>query len=1111
MLLTLSGASSATVLAQSAAGSHGYDLPAAPLAATLNRISREAGLALTVDTGLVGNRQAAPVRGQLSPEQALRAALQGSGLELVKIATDTYTLRPVLSELSGEDRASTSATELKGVLVTGERTKDEVGHDNVYEKDISNLYVDRQYMERYQGVSVGDVFAGMNGVYNADNRHGSALFPNIRGLSGNGRVPVTVDGTQQSLDVWMALRGVNNRNYVDPNLFHSVEVEKGPSMTRGIKSGIGGSVNIRTIEAGDIIAPGQSWGLEFKASTASNSVKDGYNPFAIEGKDYRDIPGAFTASPWGAGSGVAFLKPQMNMHKRSDVSHFNGDDRKVFISGAYKHDVFDAMLAYSDARRGNYFAGTKGADRYDAEVRRGASGSSLYPYMAKIYAPGYEVPYTSTAAESILAKNNWYLPHDQKISLSYTHNRLEFGEMPAFASEVYNTVVEADPSLQLARTQFQYPFPNSRVDQKTYRIGYEMKPEDSPWLDLEMSLWRTENKSTRYQNGDVTYQVGGRDMGWDQWTQCKYHPNAANDELCQLLTMFGMFDPDNPPDKLPNTDGQYNVFIGNRMDTHAVRTGLDLSNRFRLSNSLALTVAADWQYARNRDRMAMENDGVMGMGQSNVAFGPASGRREEYGAGMNLDWKASSRLQLSAGVRYGSFWGHDDETDRRRDEQHPLWARNGINTHQNVAYRQAWSNEEVAMQKAVYDATWNSINNPGDQAAQELSSRLFREWEEYKAANNYQYSQWDYDLNHEYWKMQVPIELHDGKADRNQNPYYNGTVDLAETIDVQGRTLPKYQLDDSPGGYTSVRPAAPWQHTERQRSHAWSAQLAASYLLTDRARVYGRLSNMARFPSIMEFSNRAGSVGEFPYALKPERNHAWEVGMAYDLGGLLDSVPVADVKLSYYHNTISDFYDRTSNMNTIQFDRKIMSGLEFQSRFDTGRFYGGLGATLRLRQDMCDADYAVQLDPVHNRWSKCMPGGFIGTMSYFSLQPKYSVNLDLGTRLLEHKLDLGMRMRYHSSANNKKIERIAAAERNTPAWDGTGPRPPVSLLGGAAPTYFWRPVMLLDAYAEYNFSRQLSARLSVENLTDRYYLDPMAKVPMPGPGRTVRLDLALRY
>lgn len=100
MLLALAAGAPGAALAQ--AVSQTYDLPAAPLATTLNRISRDAGLALTVDSALVGNRQAAPVRGQLSPEQALHAALAGSGLQLLKTDAGTYTLRKLPPAPAGE-------------------------------------------------------------------------------------------------------------------------------------------------------------------------------------------------------------------------------------------------------------------------------------------------------------------------------------------------------------------------------------------------------------------------------------------------------------------------------------------------------------------------------------------------------------------------------------------------------------------------------------------------------------------------------------------------------------------------------------------------------------------------------------------------------------------------------------------------------------------------------------------------------------------------------------------------------------------------------------------------------------------------------------------------
>ncbi|MDU4300473.1 MAG: Plug domain-containing protein, partial [Eikenella corrodens] len=85
----------------------------------------------------------------------------------------------------------------------------------------------REYLERYRTDAAGDVFKGLNGVYNMNTRNaGSAITPNIRGISGKGRIPVTIDGTEQTVDVWMNNYGIADRNYVDPALFRSITVEK---------------------------------------------------------------------------------------------------------------------------------------------------------------------------------------------------------------------------------------------------------------------------------------------------------------------------------------------------------------------------------------------------------------------------------------------------------------------------------------------------------------------------------------------------------------------------------------------------------------------------------------------------------------------------------------------------------------------------------------------------------------------------------------------------------------------------------------------------------------------------------------------------------------------
>ena len=160
----------------------------------------------------------------------------------------------------------TESSNIEALTVTGKRSADQKGADDVFYKNVANAYLGKEYLERYQTDAAGDVLKGLNGVYNMNTRNaGSAITPSIRGISGKGRIPVTIDGTEQTVDVWMNNYGIADRNYVDPALFRSIAVEKSPAMTRGVKSGVGGSVAISTIEADDIVPEGDKWGFKSKA------------------------------------------------------------------------------------------------------------------------------------------------------------------------------------------------------------------------------------------------------------------------------------------------------------------------------------------------------------------------------------------------------------------------------------------------------------------------------------------------------------------------------------------------------------------------------------------------------------------------------------------------------------------------------------------------------------------------------------------------------------------------------------------------------------------------------------------------------------------------------
>ncbi|SDT12067.1 TonB-dependent siderophore receptor [Pseudomonas prosekii] len=85
-------ASSPLLAAEQASSVRAYNLPAAPLASTLNQIASQAGLALSLNPSLAAGKTSAPVNGQFDATGALREALRGTGLQLEQSGTGTYSL-----------------------------------------------------------------------------------------------------------------------------------------------------------------------------------------------------------------------------------------------------------------------------------------------------------------------------------------------------------------------------------------------------------------------------------------------------------------------------------------------------------------------------------------------------------------------------------------------------------------------------------------------------------------------------------------------------------------------------------------------------------------------------------------------------------------------------------------------------------------------------------------------------------------------------------------------------------------------------------------------------------------------------------------------------------
>ena len=290
--------------------------------------------------------------------------------------------------------ADNSTVILDTITVKGTRNKDEIGKNRVYTREIVNLYKSKNEVETFKGNTVSDLLSGMSGVYSGDARNSGALDPNIRGVQGQGRIPVTIDGTEQAITVWRGYAGANNRNYVDPNIISSVYVEKGPSFNRGIKSGIGGI-----------------WRALLDDTDRVDQRFEGRNKFF--------------------------------------------KDKAFRIAAATKQDNFDAMIAYAYRSKGNYFSGKKGAERYgyigpltpekleeikrlEEEARKrgedfwGSSNMLGSPNVARVglfFHPGGEVSNTSLETKSWIGKTTFRLPHRQTLKLGLRRTHTTFGDV----------------------------------------------------------------------------------------------------------------------------------------------------------------------------------------------------------------------------------------------------------------------------------------------------------------------------------------------------------------------------------------------------------------------------------------------------------------------------------------------------------------------------------------------------------------------------------------------------------------------------------------------------------------------------------------------------------
>jgi hemoglobin/transferrin/lactoferrin receptor protein len=457
-----------------------FNVPAGSLFNVLTAVGRQAGLQIAYRPDGASQQRSPGVAGKYSRDEALARALQGSGLTYRFSANGSVTISRAADVGSSTHDASTN---LEPIILRG--GSGGASSDAPYKTAGSSAIISQEQIDRYRGTSVGDFLNGIPGVMNGDGRNSGAIDVNIRGMQGQGRVPVIVDGASQETTVYQGYNGSTARSYVDPDFISSVSIEKGPSMGADATGATGGVVRMSTVNVDDILLPGKNFGVRVKGSfnTNSTSSPSAATPAGMTGTGSYYYPEEIPAS-FGGSDGMdrpAFLSP-------------TGGSGSIVTAGST--EFLDILAGYARRKTGNYYAGSHGSDAaHPVFTPLGGSGGStvtnggLTPYRA-----GEEVLNTSIDNESWLGKVKIKIDNDQSLELGYSRYMSEYGHiLGSQAIGVFGGT---------------YQGRLSTIDLDTYTGRYQWNPEDNDLIDLKVDTFLTkiDNRiNSTFNSGGTLY------------------------------------------------------------------------------------------------------------------------------------------------------------------------------------------------------------------------------------------------------------------------------------------------------------------------------------------------------------------------------------------------------------------------------------------------------------------------------------------------------------------------------------------------------------------------------------------------------------------------------
>ncbi len=388
-----------------------YNIPGQPVGAAVVAFGRQSGLQISLAAETASSLRTNAVNGEMNAFSALSSMLSGTGLRWWLSDDGAVIIAEANSGADGTAFDGDGSLVLDTIQVTGRgASRRSAEQDAPFTTPGSDVFISSEQINRVRPTSPGDIFRTAPGVFSAASNDGNSINVNIRGAQGLNRVRTMVEGTQQETTGNRGYAGSDQRTYVDPDLIGGVEISKGPGTGPYGTGSTSGVVNVRLLDAGDLVPEGGTYAIRVRSGISGNAI----------------------APTCGTEITVAcanLQKPGTDTGLRSGGDIFSDDNWFGSIAAAHMSENLEIVAAYARRQEGNYFAGDNGEETFSVLDNRGVPDEQRFSNIE----PGQEVPNTSEQSQSALLKGTLLFDDGQSLEAGFNYYDSQFGmTFPSF-------------------------------------------------------------------------------------------------------------------------------------------------------------------------------------------------------------------------------------------------------------------------------------------------------------------------------------------------------------------------------------------------------------------------------------------------------------------------------------------------------------------------------------------------------------------------------------------------------------------------------------------------------------------------------------------------------